>query len=106
MNEYFHFPHKGKRLVMCLNTADGINVEQWCNEVRISLDQEKTESLKKYLVRTVIKLSRPEIIQVWKRDENLRQLLPQDILNSAPDNVHDFYLFLEDFKEPYKQIRK
>ena len=94
-----------KRLVRCLNT-DGINEEQWCNQVKISLDQEKTESLKKYLVRTVIKLSRPEIIQVWKRDENLRQLLPHDILNSAPDNVHDFYLFLEDFKEPYKQIRK
>ena len=57
------------------------------------------------LVRVVVKLTRQETIQVWKKDPYLSPLLPEILLNSAADNVQDYFLFLEEFKEPYKIIR-
>ena len=52
-----------------------------------------------------MKRTRQEKIQVWKKDPYLSPLLPEILLNSAADNVQDYFLFLEEFKEPYKIIR-
>ena len=70
------------------------------------LKRDETESLQKYIVRNVVRMTRQESIQLWKKDLALNMLLPEEIRNSAPDNIRDFYLFLETSKETsYKAIR-
>ena len=61
--------------------------------------RDETESLQKYIVRNVVRMTRQESIQFWKKDLTLNMLLPEEIRNSAPDNIRDFYLFLETSKE-------
>jgi hypothetical protein len=73
---------------------------------KAAFDCDETESLKKYLVRVVIETTRKETINVWKkRTDILSSLLPEDIMTSGPDNIQDFFLFLEDSRQPYKVLR-
>ena len=47
---------------------------------------------------------RLEIIENWKKHAKLHELLPEDIKNSGPDNVQDYFLLL-DADDSYKNIR-
>ena len=79
----------------------------WIKCLQKVTEMDRTETLKKYLVRVVVEITRQGCIESWKNNAKLGSLLPKDILSSGPDNVHDFFLFLElkDFKIPYRRIR-
>ena len=79
----------------------------WLKPLKAVVALEPTETLKKYLVRVVVQCTRQGCIEKWKKWANLRDLLPLDIQSSGPDNILDFYLFLElkRYKAPYKIIR-
>ena len=75
----------------------------WLKPVQELLGNDKSESLKKYLVRVVKTEFRLEIVQTWKKHIRLQELLPNDIKNSGPDNVQDYFLLLD--TTGYKEIR-
>jgi hypothetical protein len=90
------------------NAAAGLegDVQNLIRLTKAAFDCDETESLKKYLVRVVIETTRKETINVWKkRTDILSSLLPEDIMTSGPDNIQDFFLFLEDSRQPYKVLR-
>ena len=76
----------------------------WLKPVQELLGNDQSESLKKYLVRVVKTEFRTEVIQQWKKNTRLSELLPEDIKNSGPDNVQDYFLFLDN-DGSYKEIR-
>ena len=80
-------------------------IQPWMGMVRKALLKDKSESLKKYLVRVVAKFCRQELIGVWKRDKHLSDLLPDDIKASGMDNVRDFFLFISEHDASYRSIR-
>ena len=67
----------------------------WIKCLQKVTEMDRTETLKKYLVRVVVEITRQGCIESWKNNAKLGSLLPKDILSSGPDNVHDFFLFLE-----------
>jgi hypothetical protein len=90
------------------NAAAGLegDVHNLIRLTKAAFDCDETESLKKYLVRVVIETTRKESINVWKkRTDIVSSLLPENIMTSGPDNIQDFFLFLEDSRQPYKVLR-
>ena len=95
----------GQEIAGLINRDQKKSIRPWLECLKKVTEEDQTETFKKYLVRVVVESTRQGCIETWKKEAQLRSLLPKDILSSGPDNVHDFYLFLELKNVRYRQIR-